>query len=61
MTKKFVVGMAVLLLGSWFIVGKKSVGEKITLIVIVVSIYVGYKFLTGSTMEDIIAPFMALP
>lgn len=49
----------ILILGSWFLLGeKKSFLEKLSMLIAALFVYVAYRIMTGSTMDEIIAPFM---
>lgn len=54
------IGVA-LLVGSWFVlVERPSFFEKIMIIAVVAGLYVGFRFMTGATLGEIIAPFLLL-
>jgi len=59
MSGKVIIGFSVLLLGSWFLVGKRSFTEKLTLLIIVIAIYVGFRLISGATMEEILTPLLS--
>ena len=51
-----------LLLGSWFLLGeKKSPVEKLITLIVLVSIYVGFRLLNGASMDEILAPLLSSP
>jgi len=51
-----------LVLFSWFVIGeKRSVWDKIFILVAVVGVYVAYRLMGGATMEQIIAPLFTKP
>ncbi len=57
MPKKLVFLLIGLVLGTWFLMGgRKSVGEKVGLLIGLVIVYVTFRLLTGSTLDEIIAP-----
>ena len=59
MPKKLLFMLIGLILGTWFLMGeKKSVGEKISLLIFLIAVYVAFRLLTGATLDEIMAPLL---
>ena len=57
MPKQLIIIVAILLLGSWFVLGeKKSFGEKLAIVFGIIAIYVAYRLMGGATFQEILAP-----
>ena len=61
MPKKIIVIGIILLLGSWLVIGeKRSPLEKIGLLLGVIAAYVGFRVLSGASLEQALAPLVFL-
>jgi hypothetical protein len=61
MHKLIFIGVG-LLFFSWFVlVERPSFVEKILIMAFVIGLYVGFRFLTGATLGEILAPLMLHP
>ena len=57
MPRELVILGIALLIGAWFVLDQRSLGEKFGLILLVLFIYVGYQFLGGASLSDILNSF----
>jgi hypothetical protein len=58
LTKKMILMLTILILGAWFLMGgKRSAGEKLGLLLFLVIVYFAFRFVTGATIDEILAPF----
>ena len=59
MPSEIIIILAVLLLGSWFLIGEtKTFWEKLGIVLVLAAIYVGYRLITGATLADLLTPFI---
>ena len=57
MSKQLIIIGILLTLGAWFLLGeKRSVFEKISLIIVIIFVYVAYRLMSGSTLQQILQP-----
>lgn len=58
---KLMILLVVLLIGSWLLMGeKKPFGEKIGILVVLIVLYVGFRLMTGASLEEVLAPLREL-
>lgn len=58
MPNGLIILVCILVLGAWFLIGEKSFGDKLLLLVIALGVYVVYRLLGGATVADIFAPIL---
>jgi len=54
---KYIIMIVCMSLGAWILLGEKSsVKDKITMIIAVIFLYFVYRYMTGSSIDEILAP-----
>ena len=59
MPSEILIILGVLLLGVWFLLDEsKTFGEKLIIVFAMTFIYVAFRLLTGTTVDQILSPFI---
>ena len=57
MPKEMIILGGALIFGAWFVIDHRSFGEKMGFLLLILFLYVGYEWLSGHSLQDVLGQF----